>query len=632
MTFIKRTIIFSLILFFLHDHSFSQEKLIVPDINTSIRQLYEDESRQLKSALNETDTLLLPFFDDFTNLNSYPRNSLWEDRNVYINQGYAHDPLSIGVATFDCYDEKGEIYSHAISDPFPSDILTSRAINLEGEENNSVFLSFFYQSQGNSDEPEDDDSLVVHFYSPVNKTWRSVFRIKGRSRTPFKNVIIPITDPDYFHKGFKFRFINHASVNYSSEEPDLIVNSDQWNIDYVYLNRHRSYTDTIFEDVAFYRPPKNLLNHYSSIPLKHLNTASSNEIEDNISIFYRNLGDSARTITTRRFVISDYLNDTIIHEFSGGIGKIDERSSVTFSGSIENVFQSKNQQKAIFKITSFISTDTTTLNPLRAELRNNDTTFYLQEFDDYYAYDDGTAELGYGVYGQGSQNARIAYQFYTYQPDTLKGIYIHFEKAKDNPLKTTTFRLAIWGNRNGRPGNLLFADSIGTHYPGYHNNINGFDFYLYDTSILVIDTFYVGLIQTKANNLNIGFDVNSIHNDKIFFNRSGEWKNSTFPGSLMIRPVMGKRIIAGIQTKKAGSSFSFNIYPNPARDIIHVSSTGNPGEFYYTLYNYNGMQILNGQFHSNTAIDISDLADGMYLMILKNNSGAYQSKPFVVIH
>jgi hypothetical protein len=53
---------------------------------------------------------------------------------------------------------------------------------------------------------------------------------------------------------------------------------------------------------------------------------------------------------------------------------------------------------------------------------------------------------------------------------------------------------------------------------------------------------------------------------------------------------------------------TYTIYPNPARDIIHVNV-----EAEYRIYNINGQEMLNGTSAGNK-IDISSLLDGIYFI------------------
>ncbi len=134
-----------------------------------------------------TNPVSLPFFDDFSNYTGYPNASLWADGQAFVNNTFPLYPTSIGVATLDALDDHGVIYSHAETQPFGADTLTSRPIQLDYNNvyhrpmliSDSVYFSFYYQPGGASrsyppvewerigDKPETDDSLVVEFGYPT---------------------------------------------------------------------------------------------------------------------------------------------------------------------------------------------------------------------------------------------------------------------------------------------------------------------------------------------------------------------------------------------------------------------------------------------------------------------------------
>jgi len=60
---------------------------------------------------SSSDTLELPFFDDFSASYMYPDSSKWSDKYAYINNSCAKNPISIGVATLDALDQYGRIYA-----------------------------------------------------------------------------------------------------------------------------------------------------------------------------------------------------------------------------------------------------------------------------------------------------------------------------------------------------------------------------------------------------------------------------------------------------------------------------------------------------------------------------------------
>jgi len=90
----------------------------------------------------------LPFYDDFSKGLSYPDPDKWFQSSVLINQTYAINQPTIGVATFDAMNRNGKLHSHLTTTPEIADTLTSKPINLVYNEDDSLYLSFWYQPKG----------------------------------------------------------------------------------------------------------------------------------------------------------------------------------------------------------------------------------------------------------------------------------------------------------------------------------------------------------------------------------------------------------------------------------------------------------------------------------------------------
>ena len=55
----------------------------------------------------------------------------------------------------------------------------------------------------------------------------------------------------------------------------MVGNCDQWNIDYVLLDKNRNAGDTIFADVAFRFPLRSLLKNHEAMPWKQFREIES---------------------------------------------------------------------------------------------------------------------------------------------------------------------------------------------------------------------------------------------------------------------------------------------------------------------------------------------------------------------
>jgi hypothetical protein len=135
--------------------TYAQPVLLKLTHNASVAEAY----RHFNNAKNN-DTIRIPFFDDFSQTNVYPSNSLWLDKNVYVNRTFGKNAPTIGVATFDIINMAGEVYSHASQNPFVADYLTSKPINLSYFTTQNPFtistqLLYYYETAKNIYHPSD---------------------------------------------------------------------------------------------------------------------------------------------------------------------------------------------------------------------------------------------------------------------------------------------------------------------------------------------------------------------------------------------------------------------------------------------------------------------------------------------
>ncbi len=578
---------------------------VIPNIsNTGVNMTHRNI---LKASV--FDTLELPFFDDFSKNSEYPDNKLWTDTYAFINNNYADNPVSIGIATLDAINSEGALNGETDT-PFPSDYLTSMPINLHYPGRTDIYLSFFYQPQGLGDEPEEWDSLIVEFYSPSRNEWRQVWSTKGRPAEPFNQVFIPVSDTIYQQTGFRFRFINYASLPKSQSFPSYNSNVDHWNIDYVCLDTARSPSNNAIPDVSMITNLQSLLKNYEAMPWRHFSPYVFNiEIRNNLKITYRNNDTLTRNVT-RFLKITDLVTDNI-YLLSGGAVNVEKETLGEYEFAFSYPFDFYEMDSTVFEVKSYLKTDPD-------DYKQNDTAIRYQVFHDYYAYDDGSAEFGYGISGEGTQNAALAYQFKSFEKDTLRGVRMYFNRSLED-ISQDYFLLSVWNHDDDldRPGELIY--SMQGYRPEYQDDLNIFYTYTFDTLLLVSDIFYVGWIQTTTDLLNIGFDRNKNNRSKIFYNLGQEWKNSSFNGSLMIRPVLGKELGWPVSVSQL-SEKDIRIYPNPASDFVWVTIPAGyeTQRFNISIYTLQGSLVYQNQ-SSDQMINVNSLIPGLYLLRIDLN-------------
>ncbi len=355
----------------------------------------------------------LPFFDDFTGHSFLPSAKWWSDNYAFINNTYSNQQITIGIATLDALNDAGKLYDNAGSDGFEADHLTSQPVNLNYPSSENIWLSFYYEPGGLGDMPELNDSLTLQFFAPEEARWHSVWKADTSRQLKFKPVIIRIENSRYLKNGFKFRFVNWASLSANLNDPSMIGNCDHWNIDYVYLDKNRNAADTSLADVAFRTPLRSILKTHESMPWKQFRQVYLQEMGSAIPIHYRNNDKITRNVT-RNFEIRDMFTNTVSHSFSAGAANVDPFTNVDYNANLIYTYNNNNTDSALFRITCYLKTDD--FDP-----KGNDTIIYNQVFSNYFAYDDGSSEGGYGINGQGSRNAMAAYRFKSYLQGYCKG-------------------------------------------------------------------------------------------------------------------------------------------------------------------------------------------------------------------
>ena len=172
------------------------------------------------------------------------------------------------------------------------------------------------------------------------------------------------------------------------------------------IDKNRNAGDTIFSDVAYTLPFRSVLKNHEAMPWKQYREIELQEMGSSIPVHYRNNDTITRNVT-RNFEIWDVYNNSLSYNFTAGATNIDPLTSVDYNANMVYTFNSSNNDSALFRITASLKTD-------QFDPKENDTMVYYQTFKNYFAFDDGTAEAGYGINGLGSRNAMFAYRFRSY--------------------------------------------------------------------------------------------------------------------------------------------------------------------------------------------------------------------------
>ncbi len=582
----------------------AQEKLVSAGQNPA----EPVNKHQLKSSI----LLGLPFIDDFSGSGIYPDSAKWTDFNAYINNSYPINQPSYGVATLDAIDLLGKIYEYAEINSYKADYLSSQPIDLNIGADSTVYLSFYYQAQGLGDEPEPGDSLVLEFYSPLTESWDWAWSTPGHSLNSFKQVLVNIKGASYLTEGFRFRFLNYASLA-NAYEPSLKTNSDHWHLDYVYLNNNRNYQDTIIPDLSLIESVGSLLLDYSSMPWEHFKSIGISQVKTLFPIHIQNLSLNRRHYTPL-FKIEDINGAGGAYEISLQPEEIKSLERLNYESPFNYSFNSERQDTTSFLITL-------DLQPVEEDLISGNTKLEtIQEFGNYYSYDDGSAEAGYGLVGGGANNGRVAYRFENMvSSDSLVGFDMFFNQSFE-AANYKYFNCAIWNEIDGKPGDMLYK--MNGLRSGLNMGLTGFDSFQLDTAQIVPSVFYIGWIQVTDDFLNVGFDRNNNNQDKIFYTMDGVWKPTSFEGSLMMRPIFANK------SKKTGiesipfveKNVQIKVYPNPASEFINLEYPESWNKSVLYLIDIHGRTIYSANRIKNQ-IYLPGLDTGTYFLVIQNSNG-----------
>src|SRR5690606_5982800 len=145
---------------------------------------------------------------------------------------------------------------------------------------------------------------------------------------------------------------------------------------------------------------------------------------------------------------------------------------------------------------------------------NNNIYSKKIQFNNYFAYDDGTAEGGYGL-DYGSLPAGPGYasiKYYSYKPDTLRGISVFFNQSVAD-VRFKQFQLCVWTKLSEPPAtntnNDVLVKMLEIPTTLHADSINGFVHFIFDTAVaLPVGDFYIGWMQSTPYILNVGYDNN----------------------------------------------------------------------------------------------------------------------------
>lgn len=506
-------------------------------------------------------SLSLPFFDDFSTSTTEtgPTPSRWmPGSGVYINNTLTVNHPSVNIATFDGLRTSGQPYNLTNENAEGgTDTLMSRPINMGGlTAVDNVYISFYWQRRGLGEAPDATDSLVLDFLSS-NGRWLQVWSAKGDTvSNNYTQQLVRIDNPALLHAAAQFRFRARGRQSGAF---------DQWHIDYVYLNKGRNAFDRYVADIAARQAVSPLLRRYTAMPLRQFLARPAAELADSVTTDVNNLLDNFNLLTFQ-FTIRDQITGNVVQRVPPDVSRFIQRLSRLSLSRHPVVTGAGLSGRAVLRTTFEASIATNVPDPIPGvDLRQNDTISGITVLDDYYAYDDGTAEQ---VKQINQRLARVAVRFVNNQPDAVRGVRIYIPPTRRNQEgQQIAFSVFNDAGNNTPAQRQLVQQTFPVKYATVRN---GFVDYLFTTPVNVRDTFYVAFSQLDDPAIPVGFDRNSPYRGNTLLNLGVRWDAvpaTDDDGALMIRPIMNNgpsNVITATEPEVA-----VTVYPNPSSGVVN---------------------------------------------------------------
>ncbi len=570
-------------------------------------------------------SLGLPFVDDFSNDrfvgNADGNTVLWTDRYAVRNDGLAINPPTIGVVSFDGTDENGLPYDFS-SGSGPADTLTSASINLNYTTDDDVGLSFYFQPKGHGffAPSVPTDSLILEFYAPELEQWQQTWSTMDVDDPEnFTFVYIPIVDDIYLKDGFRFRFRNIAYL-----QGVFSV----WNVDYVWLDLNGVNADPINNDVAFVRAEHTLLKDFTAMPLSHFAQDPAGHMRPDITVLLRNLNNGPRTLEGNKLrvlhdgnVVADLPNSNSPAIQGGQTLEYTHKVAAAPNSFVYDA--SLADEHLVFDVE--ILHGVSDFQPTSS----NDTLRFQQSFYTHYAYDDGSAEAGYGVSGNGS---RAALKYTNFKSDSIWALQI-YTMPYGLDFSGTPFKIMLWEDAGGLPGAEIAEASQIIHYgsDGYQESL----IYKFDEPVFMPSgSYFAGYRQSnQSQGITIGLDFNTLGNvDRLFFNDGNGWAATVLAsqGSLMIRPMFtteGYEDLVTVVDDQRPENIA--VYPNPTTSELHIDLE-HEAPSQVAIYDLQGRLVLSHSIAARGTLDVSQLPEGMYVIRVERRGGVPAVAKFAI--
>ncbi|MCQ2605528.1 MAG: T9SS type A sorting domain-containing protein [Bacteroidales bacterium] len=460
-----------------------------------------------------------------------------------------------------------------------------------------------------------------------NPSWQWAWSTSKKTGENFESVYIPLNDNKFLVQGARFRFKNYASL---SNDESHARNEDFWHLDMIWLDANRTIQQNTVPDVAFATEFTPLYSRYKALPMKHFASVTNSDFRMVIPATFTNFDSEYRKLKFHFSIQKQHTGDVMA--FDTYETDMPPQTTVTERDILTDFdiefYDFLAEDVAVYDagVYDFTYYFTDINNSLNSQYRWNDTCRVSLTLANYYAYDDGTPEAGYGL--REAPMGRVAYRFDMLQSDTLKAVSMYF-----NPTKlsvATTFNLCVWANENGMPGELLYYSP--SEKVAYADGMFQFVDYEIKPSCIVSGksdlvlpkSYFIGWEQPNDVLLNIGIDLNTSVTKRLYYNLGFEWENSVQNGALLMRPIVGK-YESKTAVEDVCATNSTKVIPTIATSQVEIVTDAQVKRV--AVVNLQGKVVKTT--NSNT-ISVSDLENGNYIVVVTTEQGFFAQQIVVV--
>lgn len=578
---------------------------------------YGDSIEWYLNMVEITKTMSLPFWEDFSVPSTFSQK-FKTNTGVFVNNALSVNPPSSYVASFDGLDDAGNPHGPTPYNFGLCDSLVSLPIDLSQKKiADSLLFSFYFQRAGSGEDPDriEGDSLILWFYN-ARGNWVSVWNSPlndSISRVKFLQALIVLKDSSFFHPAFRFKFQNYAKKS---------GRFDLWHVDYINLDvepadtnqfRRRVGNRVFFYDLAISQRPASIITPYTAVPYSHV--SEFNFLKESFSFSVANmaageLGDF--TNFTLRLInggtTSSYTSSELWKLWPGDSVSLTSRSINKDSLPSWTVPDSPFQLENKVFLTFATQGDNDGYN-----VSQNDTVTTTLNFDNYYAYDDGSYERTLKVQ---QENGGVCLRYKPYANDTLTAIDIAFPYDGFN-LNGLGIKVKVWPDDKGKPS--LKPVSVMGGLVSHGSIENPFTrFYIDPVAVKANESFYIGYVQEKgvSNAIRIGMDLNNEAITEYYYFNNDDQNWTQFlnrSGAPMMRPVFGtvtsRKVDNGETSQNPDPFVQLAVFPNPNQSgELNLSTKFDRVEVFDMF-----LRPLGTQYYTDK-INIENLQPGVYIV------------------